>query len=396
VFIVLGAAGLAAGVAVFAFWLVKRSRHGLPLVGTILLSAGALALVTGWVLAGGVNRSEALKTGGLAAASVVALYALWLNDRRRQVEEQRQEIERRRQELETERYALEQRRQELEHRRTDHDRERVADERFARSIELLGNEGDQVRVGALHALADLAKARASYTQIVLDVMCAYLRRPFDHPDFADLRAERVTGLDRGAAERERQVRRTAQVLIGDLLPTASTVSTEDAPVYDLDLHGATLEYFDLSHRVIGQLRARLMNLYGTNTFRGMRILGPAWFTESCCWGRFRIPDTVFEDRSWFSKFQAHEDFNAAGCTFNGDTKLANGIFRGEVSFAGARFHGSLDLSNCRFENSVDFRVDGGAVARTHGMRVSLDHDHQLPAGWTVDTSRGTSFGLVRA
>jgi hypothetical protein len=394
VFIVLGAVGLAAGVGVFAVWLLRgRARHGLPLAGTILLSFGALALVTGWVLAeGGVNRGEALKTGGLAAGSVVALYALWLNDRRRRVEEGRQEIERRRQELEDQRYTLEQRRQELENRRADHDRERVADERFARAIELLGHDGDQVRVGAMHALADLARFRG-YTKMVLDVMCAYLRRPFDHPVFAQIRGENDVDIDENAAERERQVRRTAQVLIADLLPH---VSEEDPPIYDLDLHGATLEYFDLRERVIGQLRARLMNLYGANAFWGMRIHGSAWFTETRSWGRFRAQDTVFHERSWFSKFEAHDVFELSGCTFHGDVKLANGIFRGPASFAGATFGGSLDLSSCRFENAVDFRVDGGAVASTRGMRVSLQHDHQLPAGWEVDTTRGTSFGLVRA
>ncbi len=394
-FIVLGSVGLAAGVGVFAVWLLRgRGRHGLPLAGTILLAFGALALVTGWVLADGVNRGEALKTGGLAAGSVVALYALWLNDRRRQVEEQRQEIERRRQELETERYALEQRRQELENRRADHDRDRVADERFARSIELLGNDGDQVRVGALHALADLAKGRDSYTQIVLDVMCSYLRRPFDHPVFAKIRGDdKAVDIDLNAAERERQVRRTAQVLIADLLPQ---VSEEDPPLYDLDLHGATLEYFDVSQRVVGQLRARLMNLYGANAFWGMRIHGPAWFTETRSWGRFRAQRTAFHDRSWYSKFEAYDIFDLAHCSFLGDTKLANAIFRGPASFAGATFGGSLDLSNCRFENAVDFQVDGGAVARTHGMRVSLQHDHQLPAGWAVDSTSGRPFGLVRA
>ncbi|MGH3672031.1 MAG: hypothetical protein ACRDSH_15590, partial [Pseudonocardiaceae bacterium] len=106
------------------------------------------------------SKSDAVRTGGLASAAIVALYALWLNDRRRKVEESRHELER---------------------RSNEQDRERVADERFARAVELLGHEADQVRVGALHALAGLARSRPSYTQTVLDVVCSYLRRPFDHP-----------------------------------------------------------------------------------------------------------------------------------------------------------------------------------------------------------------------
>jgi hypothetical protein len=75
------------------------------------------------------SKAEAIKTGGLAGGAVIALYALRLNDRRRRTEEARHELE----------------------------SEKVADERFARSVELLGNEADQVRVGALHALAWLAE-----------------------------------------------------------------------------------------------------------------------------------------------------------------------------------------------------------------------------------------------
>ncbi len=117
-----------------------RARENLRLVGTVLGALGVFALVTGWLLTGSdIDRGEALKTGGLAAGSVVALYALWLNDRRRRVDEERQDLERQRQELES--------------RRAEHDRERAADERFLRAVELLGNEADQVRVGALHALA---------------------------------------------------------------------------------------------------------------------------------------------------------------------------------------------------------------------------------------------------
>jgi hypothetical protein len=130
-------------------WL--RRKQALVLAGTIFSAIGMMAGVVGWLLVAnqGAGLAEALRTGGLAGAAVVALYGLWLNDRRRRVEEGRQQ---------------------LESSRLDH-------ERFARAIELLGNDADQVRVGALHALAGLARGTPSYTQTVLDVLCSYLRRP---------------------------------------------------------------------------------------------------------------------------------------------------------------------------------------------------------------------------
>jgi|SRR5882757_3354804 len=81
-------------------------------------------------------KAEALKTGGLAGGAVIALYALWLNDRRRRTEEARHELA----------------------------SDKVADERFARSVELLGSAADQVRVGALRALAGLARSSPRHRQ----------------------------------------------------------------------------------------------------------------------------------------------------------------------------------------------------------------------------------------
>ncbi|HEU5109316.1 MAG TPA: pentapeptide repeat-containing protein [Micromonosporaceae bacterium] len=369
-----------------------RGRAALPWLITVLLAIIVLVVVTTWVLAGGIDRGEALKAGGLAAGSVIALYALWLNDRRRRVEELRQEIEQGRQNLETQRYALEQTRQELESRRAEHDRERVADERFARAVELLGNDTDQVRVGALHALAGLARSRPYYTQTVLDVVCSYLRRPFDHPRFAELRGEEPDWDTREEADRWLQVRLTAQRLIHDLL---HPVSDPDAVAYDLDLHGATLEYLNLAERVIGNLRAREMNLYMNTNLRDVQVRGGAWLTSSRSWGRVYLNGAMFHDQSWFSKFRAKELVDFTGARFHGKTSFANTTFRDPVTFTDATFDHAVDFTDSCF-GPLDLRVTGGLTARTFGMRVPLDQEVQLPAGWTVDTTRGGSFGLVRA
>lgn len=309
-----------------------RVRPGIPWFWFVVVLAGAaLGLVTWWVAEGGINRGEALKTGGLAAGSVVALYALWLNDRRRRVDEQR----------------------------IEHDRERVADERFARAVELLGHEADQVRVGALHALAGLATREERYKQIVLDVLCAYLRRPFGIPEADD-----------EAGIREQQVRVTAQRLIAELLTPVGS----GGGAYDLDLHGATLEYFDLSYRVVGQLRMRATNLHKSTRLKGMRVVRQAWFTGATCHGRFYAEDVVFADRCWFSRFEAHGAVDFEGTEFRDDTKFAGSVFRGVVSFADTAFAGTSDFGN---------------------VKVSLGHTYRLPDGYAVDPI-GTEFGLVRA
>nr|WP_245614264.1 pentapeptide repeat-containing protein [Actinokineospora inagensis] len=257
---------------------------------------GLFGAVSGWLLADpAANRGESLKTGGLAGGAVVALYALWLNDRRRRVEERRQDIERRRHDLESD--------------RAEFDRERVADERFARAVELLGNDADQVRIGALHVLDGLAKARPYYTQTVLDVFCSYLRIPYTRSGDA-------------ADESEAQVRKTAQRLIAHLLPPADHTGDQ----FDLDLTGADLEYFDLSERAIGTLTLRAARLHSSNAIWGARIHGDAWFTGMVSDGILHGHDVVFGGKAWFS-----------GVRFRGPVDLERAEFHGLVKFDGTRF-----------------------------------------------------------
>jgi hypothetical protein len=303
--------------------------------------------------------ADALRTGGLAGGSIVALYALWINDRRRRVAEQNQELER---------------------QRADHDRDRVADERFARAVELLGNEADQVRVGALHALAGLARSRRDYTQTVLDVLCSYLRRPFAHPRYEQASPTEWSPEARDDAERMLVVRLTAQRLIADLLPAADL---SDGPAYDLDLTGATLEYFDLSGCRIGTLTLRYAHLYSSNSFNGCEFVGPAWFTATASGsgrkaGRFHCADALFHDRAWFSgvRFGALARFDRT--RFAGRTRFADSTFVGAVSMKDAVFEGTADFRDCEFHSDVEL-----ANATWHGEVIH--------AGITVDTRRQVSL-----
>ncbi|RRO13187.1 hypothetical protein EIL87_26525 [Saccharopolyspora rhizosphaerae] len=282
--------------------------------------------------------ADALRTGGLAAGSVVALYALWLNDRRRRVEEQRQTLESRRAEL---------------------DRDRVADERFARAVELLGHETDQVRVGALHALAGLARSNPGHNQTVLDVLCSYLRRPFQHPRYSP--SKRFTPEQEDEAERHLQVRLTAQRLITELLPGPQDVG---APVYDLDLTGATLEYFDLSDRTVGTVLLRYAQLFSSNNLSRSTFHGHVYFTGSTFGtgrlsGRFRCDDAVFHRRAWFSGVHFGGPVRCERTTFRGPAKFADSTFLDEASFAGTTFEGSADFDGVVFERDPDLTGTSG-------------------------------------
>lgn len=272
------------------------------LLPTVLASLVAFLLVGGTLLIidPGAPKHEAIKTGGLAGGAIVALYALWLNDRRRKVEEARQE---------------------LESQRIDHDRSRVADERFARAVELLGHDAAQVRVGAMHALAGLARSRVEYTQTVLDILCAYLRRPFRHEK------------DDERAEIELEVRLTSQRLIEDLLPRRDQ---ENAPRYDLNLTKAHLEFMDLSYRQVGDLYMRVAHFEESNSFHHMLIHGHFYVTEATANGRFQVQHTEIRGKAWFSRFRS------TGIALFTDTK-----FGGETKFAGSEW-ADVKADGCTF------------------------------------------------
>nr|WP_242613356.1 pentapeptide repeat-containing protein [Herbihabitans rhizosphaerae] len=322
------------------------------------------------------SKVEALKTGGIAAGAIVALYALWLNDRRRRVEEQRQRVERDRHELES--------------ARTEHDRERVSDERFARAVELLGHETSQVRVGALLALVGLARSRPEYTQTVLDVLCSCLRQPFKHTRYNLVESGQRPkwALDGDENDHELQVRLTALRLITDLLP-----SGEDAPAYDLDLTGAVLEYVNFSGKTIGTLTLRWAKLYRSTSLSGCRVLGSAWFTGAKVWGWFNAAGLDCHARVWFSGFEANWQVDLTGATFRGDHKFSGATFHDALKLGGATFAVPPDLSEVSVRGDLDLTATGLDADKAAGMTVALGRETRLPSHCVVERRDG-GVGVV--
>ncbi|MGV9364311.1 pentapeptide repeat-containing protein [Amycolatopsis sp. NPDC003731] len=348
-----------------------------PLAWTFFASVVLLLGVGGWLLTDpATSRSDALKTGGLAGGAIVALYALWLNDRRRRVEERRQDIERQRHELEAQ--------------RAEQDRERVADERFAKAVELLGHAADQVRVGALHALAGLARSRPGYTQTVLDVLCSYLRRPFTYT------RESSDGEPDPELERELTVRLTAQRLVSDLLPARD----DDAPAYDLDLTGARLEYLDLSGKLIGGLLLRYASLHNSTNFSGCRFKGRVYLTAAGTVsgrqvGYFRCRGAVFERHAWFSGTKFAEDVDFTGTTFAGPANFKDAKFAKDAGFSGVVVADSLDLRRTSFDGQTDLRFASlPDSVSLYNTLVRAEKDVQLPEAWTQEELRDGDARIV--
>ncbi|QGK71772.1 hypothetical protein GIY23_21645 [Allosaccharopolyspora coralli] len=342
-----------------------------------------------------VNGADALRTGGLAAGSVVALYALWLNDRRRRVDEQRQELETRRQTLESERYTLEQQRQALEDRRTGNEYERAADERFARAVELLGHEADQVRIGAIHGLVGLARSNPGYTQTVLDVLCSYLRMPFNHPKWTTPNdAESIPAAATPEQERERTVRQTACKSLRTLLPGKEFV---DPPIYHLDLIDAHLELVDFSDRVVGRVAAYSATFRHTVHFERTEFRGPLALSGAVFLDRLRAEDAVFLERVAAQGVTFRREVNFDRAEFLDELDLREIHCEHFVSFERARILGSVDLRRAYFERGVHLRVrEPVPTFALYKTTVTAKAPSTMPHTLTIGPSESRGLGWLHS
>jgi hypothetical protein len=204
---------------------------------------------------------------------------------------------------------------------------------------------------------------------VIDVLCSYLRRPFTHPSYlarpddpsrAEIAADHSWSAEQIAdADRERQVRLTAQRLIADLLPATS----EPGPSrYDLDLTEASVAYLDLTGRVIGRLTARQARLFGISRLRGIRVHGPAMFSRAEFLGRVELESAAFD----------------------GGLSLRDARFGGGWEVAGATARIFADLLATAPPDQV------GTLTIAPDARAKIDRD----GGWSVRVGTDPDGGRV--
>jgi hypothetical protein len=340
----LGVAGAAALLIAITSCVVTGMRHGtLYRPGLLLLLAAALAIASfaftmDWLakVDPGTRRGDDIRTAGVAAAAILALYGLWLNDRRRRTDEDRNDTERKRYELEG---------------------ERTAGERFARAIELLGNPDEAVKLGALHSLATLGKGRSDLVQPVLDVLCAYLRMPVERCDPADVEQSQLR------VDRLMQVRQTAQRLIPDLLPPHDPADAT-GPDYRLDLAGAVLHKFTLAGVALGSLDLTGASCDGPTVLDGLRITGELVLTSARFSGRVSaqrstVARLVATDEVFFGQpvdlsdaviGESSADLVCLEVGLTAHKLIVHRRFRwrmrarGAVDLGDATFHGGLDIA----------------------------------------------------
>jgi uncharacterized protein YjbI with pentapeptide repeats len=262
-------------------------------------------------------------------------------------------------------------------------------ELYTKAADQLGSEKAPVRLAGLYALERLAQDNLSQRQTIVNVLCAYLRMPYEPPDLLLVQDsdQQIMGEQREWAQ-EGEVRRTAQRLLtlhlrpgDDLAHPAGTFW----PNIDLDLAGATLVGVDFSGCVLG-----IVN------FAATRFTGMTWFTATQFCGDARFSEAIFSDTVWFDRAQfcgsarfRGAQFRGIACfdraqfevaaqfieaQFRGDAGFDEAQFRSHARFGGAEFNGIARFANAQFHRTAWFeeaRFRGDA--RFGGTQLNIVH-----------------------
>ncbi|TDQ04112.1 pentapeptide repeat protein [Labedaea rhizosphaerae] len=296
------------------------STKAVVLTGVALLVIG-VGLAIWFVLAygGHDNQLEAIKTAGTFVVGGGGAAALYLTARRQRSNEmalQQKELD---QQQADRTYTLQER---VAAATEAESQQRRITESYGAALEQLGSDKPAVRLGSLYALERLAQDNPAQRQMIVNVICAYLRMAPETP-----------------SPQENEVRRTAQRFLGAHLRPAEPGQFWAG--IELDLSEAVLDSFDLRACEVG-----------TATFHGTEFLGSTSF-EYC-----RFTGTAHFDNA---SFQGVADFHAAGFAGEAsfiDTEFGYTTFRqarfAVVRFTRATFRADVRFSNAEFTVSAAF------------------------------------------
>jgi hypothetical protein len=357
-------------------------------------------LVTTWLLTianhanPGTDRAnarlDAVRTGLATAAGVGAAVGLMLAFRRQHHQEIATDL--------TNRDATERRITEL----------------YTKAVEQLGNDKGAVRLGGLYALERLAQDNPAQRQVIVDVICAYLRMPF----FPTAPPKALDAEREAAWQQERQVRRTAQRILAEHLRedrAKDQQSTDPSsprfwPSIRLNLAGATLVDFEVGNCVIADADFYAATFSGNAQFFRATFSGDALFSKATFSGNALFVEATFSGDNAFVEATFRSDAVFRGATFSGMGMFAGATFDGNAWFDRATFGVSAWFGQATFGGGTAFdeatfggsAVFDGATFSTSGSLsfkrscvLSSDARHAWLTGWSLGADGSGGYTVVR-
>ncbi len=234
-------------------------------------------------------------------------------------------------------------------------------ERYLKAVELLDSAHSYTRLGGVHALVRLAdeyltdqalQAEEKHLegQRIVDVLCAYIRSPFELTShYYELTREELTGFyadspekfsaDRAAFREEAHIRQTLIEKISDRMRWSLAGGVAEFPrgypEHDCVVPGSWSGF--------------------TYDFSGSVFFYPVDFVRTF-WGE----TTNFAGCTYFSRVQFSGSFFAQGALFcrsnyHEDTAFNGSYYAGNADFSGSLYHGANDFMGCAYGEAASFK-----------------------------------------
>jgi hypothetical protein len=245
-------------------------------VWSVGLGIGAVVAVTLlWVFLGGDDPADARRLDAIRTASSLVIgaggaAALLLAARRQRYVEL-----------------------DLEQKEHDADERRVT-ELYGKAADQLGNDKAPVRLAGVYALERLAQDQPKHRQTIVNLLCAYLRMPYEPGADPEARQENlVRGAVQGVLEAHLQ----------------SAAPDRFWPDIDLNLTGAVLGYFWFRKCVAREGNFSFVTFHEIAAFRDSRFTGRAYFQGARFTGTADLRRLTFERANFRNThFEADVDF----------------------------------------------------------------------------------------
>jgi uncharacterized protein YjbI with pentapeptide repeats len=281
------------------------------------------------------------------------------------------------------------RRQRVAEASSAHDRTRVLNERFTAIASQLGDEQPAVRLAGVHAMAGLADDWMENRQTCVDVLCAYLRLPYE-PDPGD----DANPAEQAAYRANREVRHTIIRLIREHLRKDATISWQGL---NFDFTGVV---FDGGNFTGAQFSGGIVRFDGANFASGTVSFEGAEYSEV---GQVTFHGAKFSG----AKVRFGGGFRGGPVSFSGAifsgglVSFRGSVFscdsypRGQITFDGGAFsYGEVSFSNAKFiGGEVDFYSNVFHSGRVTFMGAEFSGG-EVSFRSTVFTAAKVSFGLA--
>ena len=320
--------------------------------------------------------SASLTLAGTLAAQIIG-YRAGSRDAEKTADDQRKQLDQ----------TFKEQRDQLE-KTLDEQRTRTLNERFATAAEQLGSDKPAVRLAGVYAMAGLADDWPESRQTCVDVLCGYLRMPYE-PDRGadDPEPQRV------AFRAAREVRHTVIRVISAHLREAAAVSWQGL---DFDFTGTV---FDGGQFYGAEFSGGRVRFDGAEFSGGTVYLNETQFSgaEVSFYGARFSGGTVDFRFAWFSGgvvYFTEAEFSGGTVLFllaqfrGGSVMSPDAEFSGgTVDFDGARFsEGEVNFYDTKFSSGrADFHraeFSGGRVRFRGAMFSGGTVDFSNPRAWS--------------